>query len=469
MLPQRQICEQPLHGQRRSGATLVEVLMSILVLSVGVTAVLALFPATVIKSLRATQLTNAKLLEGNVTETLRLNPQFVYPPIDETNLVIWNPVSPTWRPNATYAVNHAVMPNTAAGQLLPSPFGVAVATSVTGPSGAIVNRWPSTGFIDDFSVTGVASTKVQWSVPNYLTTPLTVGGQSLSQQHYIVDPLGRHRDGLNSAMGFGTDGLTNTVQANSMIRTDGGLKSFAAALPHFGLEDTWSVELEALPVLITPGTTTLIQFPASTKMPSLGADPALTRIVLTNASGSERRNAFLAAPITGTTISVQGTFPATLTGAARIESFTPRYTYFLTVKRPSLDSPPRVNVAVVFNRSFSPLDERLVEASVNGGVLGGSDNISVGWSRGPGLKDPTIIEAQLAGAATNQGSYLFDTVDCEWYRVQSYELTTDTATAAVANLVLDRPMRNTADVDLTDSDAGVMFLPGIVHVFSINL
>ncbi len=57
-------------GNRR-GATLVEVLMSLLVISLGVTSVFTLFPLTVVRSLKATVRTNAALVAHNAQEIVR--------------------------------------------------------------------------------------------------------------------------------------------------------------------------------------------------------------------------------------------------------------------------------------------------------------------------------------------------------------------------------------------------------------
>ncbi len=58
----------------RAGATLTEVLMAILVMSVGVVSVITLFPLAILRAVKATQMTNAKLLEENVRNVVRANP-----------------------------------------------------------------------------------------------------------------------------------------------------------------------------------------------------------------------------------------------------------------------------------------------------------------------------------------------------------------------------------------------------------
>ena len=50
---------------KRSGVTLTEVLMSLMIMSIGISAVAVLFPISVLRSVQATQLTNAAILKRN--------------------------------------------------------------------------------------------------------------------------------------------------------------------------------------------------------------------------------------------------------------------------------------------------------------------------------------------------------------------------------------------------------------------
>lgn len=61
----------------RDGATLTEVLISILVMSVGVLSVMAMFPISILRSIQATQLTNAAILRENVRQQIAIFPEVV--------------------------------------------------------------------------------------------------------------------------------------------------------------------------------------------------------------------------------------------------------------------------------------------------------------------------------------------------------------------------------------------------------
>ena len=63
-------------GGNRSGTTLTEVLMALLVMGLGVVSVATLFPLSVLRSVEATKLTNATTLRRNAEEQIRLTPSF---------------------------------------------------------------------------------------------------------------------------------------------------------------------------------------------------------------------------------------------------------------------------------------------------------------------------------------------------------------------------------------------------------
>ena len=58
---------------RRSGLTLVEVLMSLMVTGIGILGVVALLPLAYVRAIQATNLTNATILRFNAESTVKLN------------------------------------------------------------------------------------------------------------------------------------------------------------------------------------------------------------------------------------------------------------------------------------------------------------------------------------------------------------------------------------------------------------
>ena len=77
-----------LHGStgERHGVTLIEVLMSLMIMSIGVSAVMVLFPISVLRSVQATQLTNAAILKYVAEAIVQMQPQLVFDPDGDGNL-----------------------------------------------------------------------------------------------------------------------------------------------------------------------------------------------------------------------------------------------------------------------------------------------------------------------------------------------------------------------------------------------
>jgi len=63
-----------------SGVTLTEVLMSLMIMSIGISSVMVLFPISVLRSAQSTQLTNAAILKYNAETQIRQNPRLVFDP-----------------------------------------------------------------------------------------------------------------------------------------------------------------------------------------------------------------------------------------------------------------------------------------------------------------------------------------------------------------------------------------------------
>ncbi len=96
---------------RRGGVTLTEVLMATMLMGIGVVTLATLFPISIMRSVRATQLTNATILRYNVESLIETDLRLVYDPDQDgntnehqgTNYVIdpmgyWRATAPALRP-----------------------------------------------------------------------------------------------------------------------------------------------------------------------------------------------------------------------------------------------------------------------------------------------------------------------------------------------------------------------------------
>ncbi len=70
----------------RGGVTLVEVLMSLLVVGVGLVSVAVLFPLSILRTIEATQLTSATMVRYNAEELIDAFPAIVFNPDGDTDV-----------------------------------------------------------------------------------------------------------------------------------------------------------------------------------------------------------------------------------------------------------------------------------------------------------------------------------------------------------------------------------------------
>ncbi len=80
------LSRQSCNVQARSGVTLTEVLMSLMIMSIGVTSVMTLFPIATLRSAQATRLTNSALLKYNVEALLDAQPELIFDPDGDGDL-----------------------------------------------------------------------------------------------------------------------------------------------------------------------------------------------------------------------------------------------------------------------------------------------------------------------------------------------------------------------------------------------
>ena len=424
-----------------AGATLSEVLISLLVMSIGVVSLATLFPISVLRSLQATQLTSAANLRYNVEAFLGANPQLY---------TIGSP----WKAATPYSVGDLVTPTGCC-----SPSIVLYCTNA-GTSGAVEPGW---------NVNNGAS-----------TTDGGVTWQTYRLQNYVVDLLGKHlvetnfRQTTNGDY-FGNNG-TNPIQV---------VRAFAGVVPYYPnllnptrpvfqnlatnqdlaayyamLPDSWidqvvsnvvrnvtanSCDLSDLPYDLIP--TTPITPPPS----PLPADDYPSRIVLFDITGKISHVRPIsnigawAAPtqtITWPSATVgSGPLPTGFTPvSARVETKERRYTWMLSVRRDG-DS-FQMDVVVFFRRPFSGRDEQVYPAtftavtdpgydqkpgvaSVDDDGRNGTDDVGeLGW---PGSDDSSrnwvIVEYKSAEDKPfyKKGGYVCDATNLRWYRILDFQ------------------------------------------------
>jgi len=444
----------------RNGATLVEVLMSLLIMSIGIVSVFSLFPIGILSSIRASQLTNSKLLEQNVVDTIRCFPQIIE-------------CAPRWQPNIAYGgyasdppttnSNQRVVPTPSSGTLF-SPTNLYFDCSVSGGGTSGYREPVWTKISGQTNQDGPSMSAWTWTAsrsPGFRDYPPdATKGAAYRRSVYVVDPLGYwYSDDSSSVTSLATNAVRTRFGSNSdgtaayqnsisnawaLPRNHAGFtKDQAATL--FSLPDSWSVAASGVPLTVSSGA---VQFDTTVDLSSLSTSQ-IPRLTLQSVDGkyAVTRNIDVASstPTTATLVSGQAipTVFQTSYGNARIEVFSRRYTYFLTVIR-NPDGTADVSCPIMFNRSFSAMDERAFDAT----ATAGSDTITVDVSTASPM--PLISE----------GNFIFDSINGHWYRIVSYGQSS--ILAGGVDIVLDR----TPDVI---GNLGIVFMPGIIRVYKFSL
>ncbi len=331
-------------GQARTGATLTEVLMALLIMSVGIVSVITMFPLAVLRSIQATQLTNSRLLKQNVQQALRTEyvshaslttgAAFRFGLMNQSTF----PRLPAagsrpqfrgfWEPNTAYLAGEIVVPPRKPGSAQPTP-NLWFVCQTPGTSGSVEPAWVHSSMIFDGGAEWLADGR-QVAYPGYPVSlapfqPIALNGVVYDGLNYVIDPLGWQmfasgfslNAATTSANDFGyrsIDGLGGPVapttytdlgttrqvtRANHrLLRVNGGLTDLSSATNALALAegigmngDTWTVEISNIvdsvaPVGGLPGNRSAV-FPSTVDLTVFTeASPGDLRIVFTSAEGS---------------------------------------------------------------------------------------------------------------------------------------------------------------------------------------
>lgn len=461
-------------GTHPRGATLVEVLMALLVMAIGVTSVFTLFPLALLKSIKANQLTTAKLYEGSIKDVVLATPQLITG-------------APTWQPNTRYgnSPSVAVVPYESrwvspppTGRLLPLTNEIYFADPAgAGPylSGTDTPNFRKTALWNSRTAAGnpgaytlpttrpnrpsnISESNITW-VPYKHSPHPTRGGWCA----YFVDPLGWYRVSVDQTQ-FGrvdypelspAPAKPPTADAFLLDRLNCQLSSDASD-GVFRLPDSWGQVLETTNaaasragVVVGTVDTLNIDFPdiktelieglssanrivlSSTvagRTLVIPVDPLLLPLPAVTSSGNVSRLTMRIDLAKQVELQVLDSF-LPLVDRARIEVLAPtRYSWLMAVQQG-----PRGEVeaqaAVVFNRSFEQQDERGYRAEfcasedTNGdSVLDpGEDDL---WPNGridtnmAKVMWPNNVEAPRF----KEGAYILDASNAIWYQIAKVEV-----------------------------------------------
>ncbi len=471
--------------QDRRGATLVEVLMALLVMAIGVTSIFTLFPLSILRSIKASQLTNSKLVFENAREVILANPQLV------TGAPPWQPnltvgTRPAYTPVGTGGAssNSWVTPTPRLGRLLPDTNVLYFTPNQAGVTGQFEPKWPNMtqlpanlgGYNPPLPLQPFPRRVLDGSLNDNSTNRAWI--QYRHSQYppnsawsaYVVDPLGWHEmDGQGN--GTERDRLGVSPGSTGLDRIHCQL-DLAQAQQLFASPDTWQQ------VLATT-TPTAVSFPAAGEVllefepqVDLSGSRSSGRVVILSDDGRRSLALDIDVPNSGVLpnnqIQIDGTLPADLDqiipgeiGSVRIETYEQRYSWMMTVHLGPRGQ-AQIDGVIFYNRSFNPDDEAPVAAEFHGPAAGGYNltQAMITWPAGRSGGNPPVKE----------GSYIYDSNNAHWYRIQKIESIDNTSATRTATLTLNTSVTVPTSQEVAPNyDGRAILFPNIISVFHLDL
>ncbi len=473
------------------GITMIEVLMSLMIMSIGISAVAVLFPISVLRSVQATQLTNAAILKYNAEALFQTRPAFVFDPDGDTNF-------------------QEHFRNATEEQYIIDPAG-----------------YFAIGEVGTFSTYPTLSANNDFTKPNDSTLRGLADwfGNLDTNNDGIPEPfvgLPRYDGGIRTATIDVPMGFPNGY------RPSGGDPEEARALRLLGstlskLGDGWDTQIDTIPVDFvlsdgsTPGGTAAstasivgLKLPddidlsgistAQNYVPRISSnqvipDPEVCRIIIFSADGtfsvslplvgidnttkiavwSEDIN-FNSTGEAGEDVNLNGTLDVRslplqfvnsvsnnfAVGKVLLQSSrTHDYNWLLTVRRGSDGSARGVDVVITHNKGITPDEERLFSTSFNTSTLAGNSPYVISVLASSGKK----ADLEDAEPLLRKSGYVLDVQNARWYRIRDYReetVTVGVTTGPGFRVTLETPV-------LQNSLSGAaMFLPGVIDVYPMG-
>ena len=454
---------------RRAGITLTEVLSSILIMGLGVTFVISLFPVALARSLNASQLTNAGLMRLNAEATIDLLPSIIHDPDGNGNLIEHF--------NAPQQRNYLV-----------DPWGYIVHWQDLG-TGILPLPTPTQPVQRGVNLRDFMGNDGQTDPGALAILPRYSGGipiDSLPAAEAIAAGMVASRDGWVDHVDVEVTGgdllPTGDVPKTQISLLDVDLSS----LPTSGTSGSWALAVDTRIVLYDENGRISAAYPVT------GFNTATGQVTWSedlNANGTGDSGEDLnfngefdvrALPVADFHFGAGAQSNATISvSRAVIEVSKARlYSWMLTVRK-GTDGQAAVDVVVMFNRGVDPVNEELFQATFVPSTFGTFPNHILVKNQRNNDREPFL----------KKGGFVLDAVNARWYRVTGFE----TRPALIGTwphgeynhvLRVDQPIVEAAGVD-TDLngvlDAGetdvngdgelpetAIFLPGVVEVYPLG-
>lgn len=383
-------------GPGRSGATLTEVLVSLMIMSIGLVGLASMFPLSVLRSIKASQLTNSADLRYNVESLIDARPELI-----------------------TRAVSDSI--NVPPAQV--NTVGV---------------------IIDPLGYHLLNSQLRAFNAADVGTLPASINP---------VPPLMLRHHG-------GTD--TNLIPGDSTLpagQAGSESQQLAAAEQLAVLPDSWVIQSEPSPADVSfPGGVRGVMTIAGLGRSGFTLPPSgIARAVFFNADRSASLTRTIT-NLTGDDVSWSDALPTNFTvGSVRIETSDRRYSWMLTVRKPTPPVLPPyqadIDVVVFFRRSFEydPATDPAGNSLYLASFTKGSSVATI--TPDPNQSKPWI----------KAGGFVFDVDSARWYRIRSAQVGSPSTT-----ILLEQPAFASSPLDGTNVNGKAMFLKGVVDVYPIG-
>ncbi len=370
--------------EQRTGATLIEVLMALMIMSIGVVSVATLFPLALKRAVQATQLTNSQILREQVIEMLKVHPELI--PINDKFV-------------QDYSKKSAGVTTTSL-----FPYGPNVPLTLWRDI-EVVRIVDPMGFYEygdnaSAGTVGVMESNDDFSYPKYASVP---------------------EDKINPRPAF-APGFANP----SIPVRIGGSWNRAQALARVPLRDSWVTEQETTFIPTAQPNLSVIEHPPQLEnlFDDLGGRLATSelRVLILDSDGKTAQLRGISSIDDATNrITLDRPLPNNgrynAVSQVRIQEFEQRYTWMLTTRTTLIGTEEvrtHIDLAIFFRRDFSPASETPHKL-----LYRDAQAIKPGRIRQEQRKFPYIILDPTTPATTlGSGDWIFDYRRANWFQIR---------------------------------------------------